>query len=320
MQAALKRSKGDRRRRRRAASEGAHDEPASSGNRFRKRKSDLRAGTNAGGGGDPGDGDGDDDPADAPKGPSGRDRFRRRRRKGDRKGGLRSGASRLLDKAQAKVERQLFQPNADIVAILTEDVPIMSNCVKIPLPGKAQALTTSANQKHVISINEKMQAVLAEKTYSSFEAFDLAELMRFRQLVEYVASCQDCETDEDQDRVDSVVEAVRVIADNSIRVHNSMREAGTLGEQGENFRAYTYIQVYYLVMFREAFDGAMAEMFFMTYAANFAVKARGCPGMGRRRDPLRNRARVRGVCCAAKWVTWQLRRYIRRNWRKAALA
>ena len=32
-------------------------------------------------------------------------------------------------------------------------------------------------------------------------------------------------------------------------------------------------------MFREAFDGAMSEMFFMTYAANFAVRARGCPGM-----------------------------------------
>ena len=107
--------------------------------------------------------------------------------------------------------------------------------------------------------------------------------MQFRQLVEYVASCQEPEDTEDQERIDSVVCAVRMIADNAIRVQNSMQEAGTVGEHGENFRAYNYLQVYYLVMFREAFDGAMAEMFFMTYAANFAIKARGCPGMGRRK-------------------------------------
>ena len=35
----------------------------------------------------------------------------------------------------------------------------------------------------------------------------------------------------------------------------------------------------YLVMFREVFEGALAEMFFWSYAPRFAVKARGCPGM-----------------------------------------
>ena len=108
LQAALRRKRNDRRRLQPAKSEVAGGTSASSGDRFRKRKSTSRAEPAAGGGGDPDDGDGGDDPGDAPKGPSGRDLFRRRRRKGDRKGGLRSGVSRLLDKAQAKVELQLF--------------------------------------------------------------------------------------------------------------------------------------------------------------------------------------------------------------------
>ena len=37
-----------------------------------------------------------------------------------------------------------------------------------------------------------------------------------------------------------------------------------------------------MVMLREAYDGALAEMFFWSYSARFAVKARGCPGMSTR--------------------------------------
>ena len=152
------------------------------------------------------------------------------------------------------------------------DVPHMNKCVKIPLPGQAGALTTSSDTKHVLSFSNNMEAVLSEKTFKSFKAFSLSELMEFQQLVQYVARYQ---PKEKQDITDSVVEAVNVIAANSIQTHASMRDADALGHHGENFKAYTYLQVMYMVMFREVFEGALAEMFFWDYAKKFAIKASG---------------------------------------------
>ena len=205
-------------------------------------------------------------------------KFRRRQRKrgGDRKGGLRSHVSVLLDKEQSRVEKQLFHEDAEEVRIYEFDVPVMRKCVKIPLPGKAGALTTSKDAKHVLSFGNNMEAVLAEKTFKSFKAFSLSDLMEFQQLVHYVAEYQ---PNERQDLTDSVVEGVNVIAANAIQVHASMRDSDSLGPHGENFKAYTYLQVMYMVMFREVFEGSLAEMFFWTYALKFAVKARGSPGM-----------------------------------------
>ena len=168
-----------------------------------------------------------------------------------------------------------------MVLIYEFDVPHMNKCVKIPLPGQAGALTTSSDTKHVLSFSNNMEAVLSEKTFKSFKAFSLSELMEFQQLVQYVARYQ---PQENQDITDSVVEAVNVIAANSIQTHASMRDADALGHHGENFKAYTYLQVMYMVMFREVFEGALAEMFFWDYAKKFAIKARGAPGMGPRRN------------------------------------
>jgi hypothetical protein len=79
----------------------------------------------AGGGGDPEESDepSDDDPSDDEhsRGMFGSEFRRRRRQKGVRKGGLRSGATRLLDKMQSRIQKQLFQPDADPVVVLTED-------------------------------------------------------------------------------------------------------------------------------------------------------------------------------------------------------
>lgn len=183
----------------------------------------------------------------------------------------------MLDKEQARVEKQVFNKDADEVYIYDFDVPVMSKIVKIPLPGKSGALTTSKDSKHVIAFSNKMEAVLAEQTFKSFKAFSLSDLMEFQQLVRYVAAYQPVDR---QDVTDSVVEAVEVISNNSIQVHASMRDSDSLGPNAENFKAYTYLQIMYMIMFREAFEGALAEMFFWTYAAKFAKIARGCPGMG----------------------------------------
>ena len=188
----------------------------------------------------------------------------------------------MLDKEQSRVEKQLFHEEAEMVLIYEMDVPQMQKCVKIPLPGKAGALTTSKDAKHVLSFGNNMEAVLAEKTFKSFKAFSLSELMEFQQLVQYVARYQPAER---QDVTDSVVEAVNVIAANSIQTYAAMRDADALGPHGQNFKAYTYLQVMYMVMFREAFEGSLAEMFFWDYAVKFAIKARGSPGMGPEKCP-----------------------------------
>ena len=247
--------------------------------RASKKKSENTT-SGAGGGGDPDDSSEEDDEESDDERPTGMfgSEFRRRRRKrGVRKGGLRSGATRLLDKMQSRIQKQLFQPDADPVVVLTEDPPVLHNCNKIPLPGKAQALTVSADSKHVIAFDNGGRAVLASQTFKSFKAFSLADLMEFDQMVEYIGECQ---PEESRSLAVSVVAGVKQIARNAIRTHAALRDTGKLGMNGENLRAYNYLQVYHLVMFREVFDGSMAEMFWMGYAQDFAIRARGCPGMG----------------------------------------
>ena len=202
----------------------------------------------------------------------------RRTRDARGRGGLRSRGVVLLDKAQSRVEKQLFHDDAVEVLILN-DVPRMQHIVKIPLPGEAQALTTGKDAKHVLKLNGDMEAVLGERTFKSFKAFSLSDLMEFHQLVEYVAEYQ---PEEKEVVTQSVVKAMRVIVRNAIQVYTSMRDSQWLGEDGEHFRAYAYLQVMCLVMLREAYDGALAEMFFWTYSSRFAIKARGCPGMSTR--------------------------------------
>ena len=235
--------------------------------------------------------DGSDDDKDVAGASRGDRRFRKSRRRGSNRGGLRSGAVKMLDKQQKRIENQLFPANADEVTIYDFDVPDVKRCQKIPLPGKAQALTTSSDAGHVLSFSNDMKAVLSERTFKSFDAFSLADLMEFQQTVEYVASYQP----EDNKRVtESVVQAVRVIANNAIHLYATMRDSDSMGNHGENFKAYTYLQVMYLVMFREAFEGALAEMFFVTYAPKFAKKARGCAGMA----PFKDVKEVAGATAA----------------------
>ena len=187
----------------------------------------------------------------------------------------------MLDKQQKRIENQLFPDDAEEVVIYDFEVPDIKLVQKIPLPGKAQALTTGKDASHVLSFSNDMQAVLGEKTFKSFDAFSLSDLMEFQQLVLYVASYQ---PKDKKEVADSVVEGVNVIASNAISLHATMRDADSLGPYGENFRACTYLQVMYLIMFREVFEGALAEMFFSSYAPKFAVKARGCPGMAPKKD------------------------------------
>ena len=192
------------------------------------------------------------------------------------RGGMRSSASILLDKAQAKVSNQLFPKDAQAVVIREGEVPSMSRMVQIPLPGEAQALTASGT-KQVLSFDNDMQATLAPRKFSTFKAFSLAELLEFQQRVEYVANLQD----EEQSEVAwSVVVATRLIVTMASRMYASMRDAGELGESGDVFKATMYTIVMHMVMFREIFTGTLAEMFFMSFAKTFAKKAKGRPGMG----------------------------------------
>ena len=130
---------------------------------------------------DEGPGDREDEEGEG-EGPSSR-RFRRSRRTEGGRGGLRSGAVKMLDKQQKRIEQQLFPLDAEQVVIYDFDVPDMKRVLKIPLPGSAQALTTSKDASHVLSFANDMQAVLAERTFKSFDAFSLAELMEFQETV-----------------------------------------------------------------------------------------------------------------------------------------
>ena len=148
----------------------------------------------------------------------------------------------------------------------------------IPLPGEAQAMSRSKkdNSTPKITFDNNMHAMLAERRYKSFAAFSLSDLMEFQIMVEYVADFQPPEEDE---VTWSVVDAVRLLCRIAVRVHKAMRDSGELGVNGEHFRAYTYLSVQFLVMFREVYAGAMAEQYFWSVSKTWAVKARGCPGM-----------------------------------------
>ena len=191
------------------------------------------------------------------------------------RGGLRSAASVLLDKAQAKVSRQLFPPNASEIEFISNDVPDLAKMGQIPVPGKAQALT-SAGEKQSLTFDNNMTATLAPKKFSTFKAFTLAELLEFSQRVEYISKLQPVQ---DETVTNSVVKAVRLIVEKAVRTYTSMKATERLGEGGMYFKAFTYLYLMYLVMFRKVFTGTMAEMFFRDFARDFAVKARGCPGM-----------------------------------------
>ena len=247
------------------------------------------AASTAGGGGDPGDDPGDDpsddgsdhdysEPPDDSRGAPG-SRFRRsQRQKGSgSRGGLRSGASVLLDKEQAKIKKMLFPANADPVLVYENDVPIMRQVLRIPLPGTPGALTTDKSNKHVISFSNNMEAVLEEKKFKSFDAFSLSQLMEFQQTVEYVAEYL---PDDMHDVAESVVAGVRVIVRNAVQVHAAMRDSDSLGPHGVNFKSNVYTQIMYMAMFREVFDGTMSHMFWWTYSMKFSAKASGCAGMG----------------------------------------
>ena len=139
-------------------------------------------------------------------------------------------------------------------------------------------MSRSRKGKHVpkITFDDKTQAVLAEKRFKAFPAFSLSDLMQFQQQVEHVAELQ---SDEEREAAMTVVDAMRLIARIAIRVHQAMRDSGEFGPNGENFRAFTYLHVQFLVMYREVYAGANAEQYFWNKAKQFASKARGCPGM-----------------------------------------
>ena len=101
--------------------------------------------------------------------------------------------------------------------------------------------------------------------------------MEFNQVVRWLGASQ---PPDQQERAQSVVDGVAVIADNAIRVHATLRDTGQLGEHGQVLKAYIYLQIYYLIMFREVFNNGLAEMFLMQSAKDFALKTAGCPGMG----------------------------------------
>lgn len=187
----------------------------------------------------------------------------------------------MLDKKQKRIEEQLFPNEAEEITIYDFEVPDIKLCLKIPLPGQSQALTTGRDAKHVLSFSNDMQAVLAEKTFKSFDAFSLSDLLEFQHAVEYVAAYQ---PEENKRVTQSVVEGMKVIVVNAVNLHATMRDSDSLGSYGENFKAYTYLQVMYLIMFREVFEGTLAEMFFWNYAPKFAVRARGCAGMAPWKD------------------------------------
>ena len=106
--------------------------------------------------------------------------------------------------------------------------------------------------------------------------------MEFQQVVEYVAAYQPPER---KDITDSVLEGVKVIARNCIQSYSDMRDTGTLGANAENFHCNAYVQVMYITMFREVFEGAMADMFFSTFAAKFAIKHSAAPGLAPWKGP-----------------------------------
>ena len=194
------------------------------------------------------------------------------------RGGLRSGAARLLDSRQKIIEESLFYEDACEVEFHYTSCPPPGLISRLPNPGEVQAMSRTGKSKTVpkLTFDNKMQAVLAEKKFKAFPAFSLSDLMEFQQSVEHVAAFQTTEEDE---ATSSVLQAIRLICSIAIRVHREMRDAGELGRNGENFRAFTYLYVQFLVMFRMVYAGGSAEQYFWNRAIKYAPKVRGCPGM-----------------------------------------
>ena len=70
-----------------------------------------------------------------------------------------------------------------------------------------------------------MEAMLAEKTFKSFKALSLSELMEFQQLIQYIAEYQ---SEDNEDITRSMLEGVNVIAVNAMQVHVSIRDSDSL--------------------------------------------------------------------------------------------
>lgn len=194
------------------------------------------------------------------------------------RGGLRSGAARLLDKRQKMIEESLFYEDAKEVEFRYTGCPPSDLISMLPKPGEDQAWSRGKQSKSLpkLTFDNKMQAVLTEKRFKALPAFSLSDLFEFQQAVEHVAGFQPAE---DELSKSSVVRALRLICSICVRVHKEMRDSGDLGQNGENFRVFAYLYVQFLVMYRAVFAGGNAEQFFWNKAMKFAPKMRGCPGM-----------------------------------------
>ena len=274
------RGKRSRRGKGRGSKGGGRGSRGKSRNHFRSDPSDCDHDGNSGEGAQhssPDEGQEDDEDHSGNKG-SYRNKFDRAGLGMQDRGGLRSGAARLLDEQQKNIEDSLFQEDAAEIQFDFETCPRPGLMSSIPNPGQAQAMSRSRKGTHVprLTFDDKTQAVLAEKRFKAFPAFSLSDLMEFQQVVEQVAEFQPVEEDA---ATWSVVDAVRLIAKIAIRIHKTMRDAGELGQNGENFRAFTYLYIQFLVMYRAVYAGANAEHYFWGQAQLFAKRARGCPGM-----------------------------------------
>ena len=148
------------------------------------------------------------------------------------RGGIRSGAARLLDDLQKRIEDSLFPEGAKKVIFHYHSAPRWREVSVIPLPGKLQEMSREAVDKDgkrvrpALTLDNGMKATLATQKMKSFDAFALSDLMEFRQAVEFVAGFQPAKND---DVTWSMVDAVRLICDNAVRMNASMRDAGDLG-------------------------------------------------------------------------------------------
>ena len=187
----------------------------------------------------------------------------------------------MLDARRKQIEDALFPEGAEEVKFHRHSAPLYELMDQRPSPGEWQSMSRTKKTKDnksrfVISINNDTEAVLREQRFKAFNAFSLSDMMEFQVQVEQVAELQ---PEEEEDVTWSVVKAVRMIARQSVTAHQSMRDSGTLGQNGEVYKTYNFLRVIYLVMWRVAFDSSSAESFFRTYARDFAKQVRGCPGM-----------------------------------------
>ena len=115
------------------------------------------------------------------------------------RGGLRSGAARLLDERQKLIEDSLFRPQAKKVKVHYHRAPDPLQISMIPAPGKSTAMSrersrTSDKKKAKLTFDNGMEVIVAEKKLKGFPAMSLSALMEFCQMVEYVAEFQPAAT------------------------------------------------------------------------------------------------------------------------------